>query len=145
MKVSDLTGTGYKFLLGTAASCGVTALEYGLDSVIRSNEWVKVVVPINTTLTGIISMGLRKNTAVANTVWLDHIIKPQTYMDDLQLFGPDEYVTQILDLAVRKQLNQDIGRENWKIQAAELERRLQGFKSSDGSGERTRRLIVKVP
>jgi hypothetical protein len=144
VKTNDLYGSEYKFILGTAASCGVIAQETSIN-IIRSNEWVKAIIPIPVTLTGIISMGIKKDNATANTLWLDTIIKPQAYMDDYQLLAPDEYVTQILDLAVRKQLNQDIGRDTWQTQAAELERRLQGFKSSDGSGERTRRLIVKVP
>lgn len=129
-------------VFGKTAACAVIGEQFALMPI--SNDWQK----FNYVLTSsfeCVSIGLKIYTASERTFRIDSIRYSEFIDNDIPLIAPDEYLNLILPLAARKQLNQDIGREIWQTQEVELEKRLQSFKSSDGSGERTRRLIVKVP
>lgn len=143
MKLSSLLFESNSILLGTTAMCGVVAVTLPLP-VINYGGWMKLALPVDQTYSGIVSVGIRSGTNAAQTFWIDTIVK-NDWRDSYPLLAPDEYLDLILPLAARKVLNQDIEREVWKLRDAELQRRLLQFKSSDGSGERQRRLIVKVP
>lgn len=131
-------------LLGTTPLCAAVAATLSTFPIQNYGGWQKMASPVDQTYSGIVSIGLRSGTNATQTFWIDSVLKT-AWHDGVPLLAPDEYADLLLPMAARKVLNQDIEREAWKLRDAELQRRLLQFKSSDGSGERQRRLIVKVP
>jgi len=144
--IKTTQAVAFQILLDDTAKCVSPTATLNVSSGIPLNMWTKTSIPIIADAAGLISLGLKGNgtPTVAGTVQLDGMTYSQP-MDDIIVPGPDEYVEDLLPLAVRRELNFQIGSERWKTQEMEVQTGCRSFKGSDGTGETQTRLIVRGP
>ena len=119
------------------------------DEYLEYGTWQKINISLpatyGTVAAPLISMGLRlASAAVAGNIWIDGITYTSP-IDDYPLFGPDEYNENLLALKARAILNFNTQRVLAEGLAAKVDKAILDYAMSDGSGERPRRLIVRVP